>query len=259
MWRGLLIDLHGPRRPRHRRHPRRRARHHRGLPRGRRHRRDLLALRGRRRPGDLHVACDVRDPGGGRRRWSTRSPASTAGSTCWSTTPAGAPYALAADASPRFHAKVIELNLLGPAAAVAVRERRHAAPGRRRRDRQRLQRLGAAPVARHRGVRRGEGRPRQPDPQPGRRVGAAGAGELAWTSGMVLTEQSDLHYGGDDGRRRGRGDGPAGPAGRRRATSATSRCSWPRRWPATSPGRPSRSTAAARHRPSWPPPDEEPR
>ena len=75
----------------------------------------------------------------------------------------GAPYALAADASPRFHDKILGLNLTGPLRRRAGGQRRHAAPGARRRDRQRLLDQRPAPVARHRGVRRREGRPRLAD------------------------------------------------------------------------------------------------
>ena len=46
----------------------------------------------------------------------------------------GAPYAAAAEASPRFHARIVELNLSRPCTS-AERERGHAAQPERRVDR----------------------------------------------------------------------------------------------------------------------------
>ena len=110
----------------------------------------------------------------------------------------GAPYALAADASPRFHAKVVELNLLAPLllsqTANAVMQRQDAGGA--------IVNVSSVSALR---------------PSPGTAAyGAAKAGldsltrslAVEWAPrvrvnsldvGMVLTEQTDLHFGGDDG------------------------------------------------------------
>lgn len=110
----------------------------------------------------------------------------------------GAPYALAADASPRFHAKVVELNLLSPLlvsqAANAVMQEQDAG--------------GAMVMVSSISATR---------PSPGTAAyGAAKAGvdslvrslAVEWAPkvrvnaidvGLVRTEQTDLHYGGDEG------------------------------------------------------------
>ena len=110
----------------------------------------------------------------------------------------GAPYALAADASPRFHAKVVELNLLAPLlvsqAANAVMQEQDGG--------------GSVVMVSSISATR---------PSPGTAAyGAAKAGidslvrslAVEWAPrvrvnaidvGLVRTEQTDLHYGGEDG------------------------------------------------------------
>ena len=110
----------------------------------------------------------------------------------------GAPYALAADASQRFHAKVVELNLLSPLlvsqAANAVMQRQDEGGA--------IVMVSSISAAR---------------PSPGTAAyGAAKAGvdslvrslAVEWAPkvrlnaidvGLVRTEQTDLHYGGEEG------------------------------------------------------------
>ncbi len=110
----------------------------------------------------------------------------------------GAPYALAADASPRYHAKVVELNLLAPLllsqAANAVMQGQP--------DGGAIVMISSISATR---------------PSPGTAAyGAAKAGidslvrslAVEWAPkvrvnsidvGLVRTEQTDLHYGGEDG------------------------------------------------------------
>ena len=142
--------------------------------------------------------CDVRDArpgaGAGRRGSST----GTAGWTSSVNNAGGSPYALAADASPRFHAKIVELNLLAPLlvaqAANAVMQQQDAGGVI----------VKVSSVSGHR-------------PSPGTAAyGAAKAGldslvgslAVEWApkvrvnsvvAGMVRTEQSHLHYGDEDG------------------------------------------------------------
>ena len=64
-------------------------------------------------PGTTHRVCDVRDPEAVHALVDSVSP-TWAASTSWSTTPAERPSADAATASPRFHDKIVGLNLLAP-------------------------------------------------------------------------------------------------------------------------------------------------
>ena len=149
-------------------------------------------------PGSVgHLECDVRDPDavsslvegivGDHGRLDVL--VNNAG---------GAPYALAADASPRFHSKIVELNLLAPLlmsqAANAVMQRQDGG--------------GAIVMVSSISATR---------PSPGTAAyGAAKAGvdslvrslAVEWAPrvrvnsvdvGLVRTEQSDLHYGGESG------------------------------------------------------------
>ncbi len=107
----------------------------------------------------------------------------------------GAPYALAADASPGFHAKVIELNLLSPLLLSQVARRAMQPAGV-------IVNVSSVSALR---------------PSPGTAAyGAAKAGldsltrtlAVEWAPdvrvnaidvGLVRTEQTDLHYGGEHG------------------------------------------------------------
>ena len=113
------------------------------------------------------------------------------------------------------------------AARGAGRQRGDAGPAGRRVDHHDRQRQRHPAVARHRRLRRGQGRPAQPGHQPGRGVGAEGAGQLRGAGPR-----------GD--RVAGRGTTAARPASprwprpcrcagwRRRRTWPAPACSWPR-------------------------------
>ena len=199
----------------------------------------LLPLGGRRPPD--HYVCDVRDPEAVE-ALVARVVADAGRLDVLVNNAGGAPYALAADASPRFHDKIVGLNLLAPLlvaqAANAVMQR----AGVRRRDRQHLLGLGAA------------------GPSPGTAAyGAAKAGLDSLTAslavewgpkvrvnsidvGLCRTEHTADHYGGDAGSRRS--SAPSRSAGWPGPTrSATSRCSSPATWRRTSPARASSATA----------------
>ena len=79
-------------------------------------------------PRTHHVVCDVRDPERCR-RWSRVVVASHGRLDVLVNNAGGAPYALAATASPRYHEKVVGLNLLRPLlvsqAANAVMQPQH--------------------------------------------------------------------------------------------------------------------------------------
>ncbi len=110
----------------------------------------------------------------------------------------GAPYAAAADASPRFHAKIVELNLLAPLLVAQVAN----AVMQQQTDGGAIVNISSLSALR---------------PSPGTAAyGAAKAGvdsltrslAVEWAPrvrvnaidvGMVRTEQTDLHYGGDEG------------------------------------------------------------
>jgi NAD(P)-dependent dehydrogenase (short-subunit alcohol dehydrogenase family) len=107
----------------------------------------------------------------------------------------GAPYALAADASPNFHAKIVELNLLSPL-LLSQAARKAMGPGSS------IVNISSVSALR---------------PSPGTAAyGASKAGidsltrtlAVEWAPdirvnaidvGMVRTEQTDLHYGGEAG------------------------------------------------------------
>ncbi len=97
----------------------------------------------------------------------------------------GSPYVLAAEASPKFHQKIVELNLLGmlhvSQAANAVMQT--AAP--RRIDRVDLLGPAPSPVAGYRGLQRREGRRGKPHHHPGGGVGTPRCGSTpswwAWS------------------------------------------------------------------------------
>ena len=144
-----------------------------------------------------HLPCDVRDAAAVGQLVG-RIEAEHGGVDVLVNNAGGAPYALAADASPRFHAKVVELNLLAPLllsqAANAVMQRQD--------DGGAIVMVSSVSAAR---------------PSPGTAAyGAAKAGidslvkslAVEWSPkvrvnsidvGLVRTEQSDLHYGGDAG------------------------------------------------------------
>lgn len=160
-----------------------------------------------RRPGDEPVevdgraaefiACDVRDPE--QVQAMIDSIVATHGRLDTVVNNAGgAPFALAADASPRFHSKIVELNLLSPLlvaqTANAVMQRQETGGS--------IVNISSVSGAR---------------PSPGTAAyGAAKAGidslstslAVEWAPrvrvnsvvvGLVETEQSHLHYGGPDG------------------------------------------------------------
>jgi NAD(P)-dependent dehydrogenase (short-subunit alcohol dehydrogenase family) len=157
----------------------------------------LTCSRHRVEPAATHLVCDVRDPDavaamtGQIREEHGRLDVlvNNAG---------GTPYALAADAAPRFHEKVVELNLLG---ALLVSQAANEMM-------QRQDSGGAIVMVSSISATR---------PSPGTAVyGAAKAGvdslvrslAVEWAPkvrlnsidvGLVRTEQSELHYGGEPG------------------------------------------------------------
>ena len=121
-----------------------------------------------------------------------------------------------------------------PAARGAGGQRGHAGAARRRVDHHDRQRQRHPPLARHRGLRRGQGRPAPPGHQPRRRVGAQGPGEQPWCPGRwrpavprrARTSATRLAWRRWAARCRWAGWRP-------RRTSRAPACSWPRRRPPT--------------------------
>ena len=127
----------------------------------------------------------------------------------------GSPTADAADASPRFSEAIIRLNLLAPLHVAQAANRVMQEQDSGGVDRQRGQRQRAAPLARHRRLRRRQGGPAQPHPAlavewaPKVRVNAVSAG-------LVATEDSLDHYGGAEGLARVAATVPSGRFARAR-------------------------------------------
>jgi NAD(P)-dependent dehydrogenase (short-subunit alcohol dehydrogenase family) len=147
-------------------------------------------------PGSRHFVCDVRSPESVERMVSAVV-AEHGRLDVLVNNAGGAPHALAADASPRYHAKITELNLLAPLllcqAANAVMQEQP--------DGGAIVNVSSVSALR---------------PSPGTAAyGAAKAGldsltrtlavewapkirVVAMDVGLVLTEQSDLHFGGEE-------------------------------------------------------------
>lgn len=151
-------------------------------------------------PGAGHLVCDVRSPESVA-AVVDEIVAAYGGLDVLVNNAGGAPYALAAEASPRFHAKVTELNLLAPLLLSQAANR-------------------VMQAQQHGGVVVNVSSVSARRPSPGTAAyGAAKAGldsltrslAVEWAPkvrvnsmdvGPVRTEQSDLHYGGEAGAER---------------------------------------------------------
>ena len=238
-----------PRRARHGRQPRHRRRHRGGAGRGRRARGHLRPI-GRGQPGTRHHPRAVRRtrPRGrgvdGRRARAGARPAGRAGEQRrrLAVRPGGGRLAALPRQGDRPEPHCAPGRRPG-------RERRDAAAGVRRRDREHLVRLRAATLARHRGVRRCQGRRGQPHPVAGRRVGTEGSREHG-RRGAVSHRADERSLRRRRDCRCHRGDHPAGPDGRSRPRSATWSASSPPTWRPTSPVPAWSATVAANRLPS---------
>ncbi len=211
----LDLALDGAGRARHRRHARRRSRHRRRCCAAPARRSSCAGARHRTDAGRTSCRATSAMPTRWRALRRRDRATGTAGWTSSSTTPAARRTHRPPTRARSFHAKVVELNLLAPLLVAQAANEVMQQPGRRRRDRDGQQRQRAPALARHRGLRRREGRSGQPHREPRRRVGAAGAGELgrrrdgAHRAGAAALRRRRR----DRCRRRDRSAGPAGRAG----------------------------------------------
>ena len=198
-----------------------------------------------------HYVCDVRDPDAVQ-ALVAQVVADAGRLDVLVNNAGGAPYALAADASARFHDKIVGLNLLGAAAVCAGGQRRDAAAGDRRRDRQHLLGLRGAALARHarRTARRRPGSTRSPPRSPS--SGGRRSGSTRSTSACAAPRTPPTTTAAT--RRWRRSSGPSRSAGwpgpRRSGTSPSSSPATSRR---TSPALGSSATAGASPPSSCPP------
>ena len=238
----------------HRRHPRDRARHHRGVRRRRVPRRHLLPVRGRAAAGDHAPRLRRPRPRCGAARWSTAIVAAHGRLDVLVNNAGGAPSTDAATASPRFHDKIVGLNLLSPLlvaqAANAVMQRQDAGGSI----------VNISSISAHR---------------PAPTIAAYAAAKAGLDSltrslamewgpkvrvnaidvGLCRTEQTDDHYGDDAPGGRDRGHHPARPDGDPARGRPRRRRSWRATWRRTSPALASPATAAASHPSSCTSPD----
>ena len=174
--------------------------------------------RGRRRASPTFVACDVRDPdqvaGAGRRHRRAVRPPRRGGEQRGRRTVGRLGHGVAPVQRADHRPQPARPAHRGPGGQPG-----HAGPGRRRRDRQHRQRVGHPAVARHRRLRRGQGRACSTSPRRWRssgrravRVNAVVAGPHRHRAGApVLRRRGHPGRGGRHG-----ADGPAGHARRRR-------------------------------------------
>ena len=111
----------------------------------------------------------------------------------------GSPPADSATASPKFSTSIIKLNLIAP---LVFSQRANAVMQQQddgRRHHQHRERERHPAVARHRGVRRGQGRAHEPDPDPRGRLRAQGARRLRHRRATCAPSSRDLFYGDEAG------------------------------------------------------------